>query len=298
MKKYALLLIFLVAGGLLLSAAGSKEITVARGETRRTAINAFNARLAIHGTMQESVFLMGGSLLLDGEVSGDVICIGARVEIAATALVGRDLIVIGGRLDKAEQSRVDGEIYNIRTSQDLKKIAGSLLPLLPESDDMTFFKVVKLFFWLVLSLLTLAIFPVQVGQAAAMLPEAPLRHLGRGLLALLLFVLLLFAFLLLSFILIGIPLLILLMAAYFLVLIFGRAAVFYFIGERAVPPAAAESQPRPVHFPWRRGLRRVQVHPLSRQRAAGNPGPAGGRRRSRVLSEEKESRDCKELGVR
>jgi hypothetical protein len=167
-------------------------------------------------------------------VSGDVICIGARVEIAATALVGRDLIVIGGRLDKAEQSRVNGEVYNIRTSQDLKKIAGSLLPLLPESGDMSFFKVVKLFFWLVLSLLTLAIFPVQVSRAAAMLPEAPWRHLGRGLLALLLFVLLLFAFLLLSFILIGIPLLIMLMAAYFLVLIFGRAAVFYYIGERAV----------------------------------------------------------------
>lgn len=243
MKKYALLLIFLVAGGLLLGAAGSKEITVARGETRRTAINAFNARLAIHGKMEESVFLMGGSLLLDGEVSGDVICIGARVEIAATALVGRDLIVIGGRLDKAEQSRVNGEIYNIRTSQDLKKIAGSLLPLLPESGDMSFFKVVKLFFWLILSLLTLAIFPVQVGQAAAMLPEAPLRHLGRGLLALLLFVLLLFAFLLLSFILIGIPLLILLMAAYFLVLIFGRAAVFYFIGERAVRRLRLKANP-------------------------------------------------------
>jgi len=233
MKKYALLVFFLAAGGLFLSAAGSKEITVAHGETRHAAINAFNARLAIHGKMAESVFLMGGSLLLDGEVSGDVICIGARVEIAGTARIGRDLIVIGGRLDKAEQSRVHGETYNIRTGNDLKKIAGSLLPILPESGDMSFFKVIKLFFWLVLSLLTLAIFPVQVGQAAAMLPEAPLRHLGRGLLALLLFVLLLFAFLLLSFILIGIPLLIMLLAAYFLVLIFGRAAVFYFIGERA-----------------------------------------------------------------
>ena len=206
---------------------------MARGETRHTAINAFNTRLAIHGKMEESIFLIGGSLLLDGEVSGDVICIGSKVEISGTALIGHDLIVIGGGLDKAEQSRVHGEIYNIRTSKDLKKIASSLLPILPESGGMTFFKVIKLFFWLVLSLLTLAIFPVQVGQAAAMLPQAPLRHLGRGLLALLLFVLLLFAFLLLSFILIGIPLLIMLMAAYFLVLIFGRAAVFYFIGEHA-----------------------------------------------------------------
>ena len=68
-----------------------------------------------------------------------------------------------------------------------------------------------------------------------MLPEAPLRHLGRGLLALLAFRAAAVRFLLLSFVLIGIPLLILLMAAYFLVLIFGRAVVFYFIGDRASP---------------------------------------------------------------
>jgi hypothetical protein len=233
MKKYPLLLLFLAAGGLLLGAAGDKRITVPRGETRQAAINAFNAQLSVQGKLAESIFLLGGSLRLDGEVTGDVICIGARVEIAETALIRRDLIVIGGRLDKAEQSRVYGEVYNIRTHSDLKKIAGSLLPFLPESGGMTFFKVIKIFFWLVLSLLTLAIFPLQVNQAAAMIPASPLRHLGRGLLALLFFLLLLLGFLLLSFILIGIPLLIMLMAAYFLVLIFGRAAIFYFIGDRA-----------------------------------------------------------------
>jgi hypothetical protein len=216
-----------------LSAAEKKEITVARGETRVTAINAFNARLAIHGKVEESVFLLGGSLSLDGEVTGDVICIASRVEIGATARIGRDLIVIGGSLDKAEQGRVSGQQYHIRTRDDLKKIAGSLLPFLPESGGLNFFKVIKIFFWLVLSLLALAVFPLPVAKAAAMLPEAPLRHLGRGLLALLLFLLLLLGFLLLSFVLIGIPLLIVLMAAYFLLLIFGRAAVFYFIGERA-----------------------------------------------------------------
>ena len=65
-----------------------------------------------------------------------------------------------------------------------------------------------------------------------MLRQSPLRQLGRGLLTLLAFLLLLLCFLLLSFVLIGIPLLIALMAAYFLLLIFGRAAVLYFIGER------------------------------------------------------------------
>jgi hypothetical protein len=214
------------------AAADRKEIRVAAGETRSSAINAFNARLEINGKLDESVFLLGGSLRLEGEVTGDVICIAAQVDIGEQAVIGRDLIVIGGQLRKAEPSRVGGEVYNIRTREDLKKIARSLLPFIPELQGVTFFKVIKIFFWLVLSLLALAVFPTALGQAASTLAEAPLAHLWRGVLTLLAFLLLLFVFLLLSFVLIGIPLLIVLMATYFLLLVFGRAAVFYFIGER------------------------------------------------------------------
>jgi len=232
-KKTLLLILFLAANALFLTAAGKKQIIIAAGETRTEAINAFQARLAISGRVDESVFLLGGSLRLDGEVTGDVICIGADVEIAATAVIGLDLIVIGGSLSRAEGSRIAGRVYDIRSQQDMKQVAASLLPFLPETGGLTFFKVIKIFFWLILALLALAVFPAQVAQGAAMLPRQPWRHLGRGVAALLIFLLLLLAFLLLSFVLIGIPLLIVLMAAYFLLLIFGRAAVFYFIGERA-----------------------------------------------------------------
>jgi hypothetical protein len=232
MKKTIGLILLLAAAGLLMAGVDKKEITIARGEIRTSALNVFNARLAIDGKVDESVFLLGGSLRLDGEVSGDVICIAAQVEIGEKAVIGKDLIVIGGNLRRAEPSRIGGTLYNIRTREDLKKIAGSLLPFLPETGGLTFFKVIKIFFWLILSLLALAIVPVALSQAAAMLAEAPLRHLGRGLLTLLAFLLLLLLFLLLSFVLIGIPLLIVLMAAYFLLLIFGRATVFYFLGDR------------------------------------------------------------------
>jgi len=231
-KRLGSLLLLLAVAGLLCGAAADKEIRVAAGETRAQAVNAFQSRLVIAGKLAESVFLVGGSLRLDGEVTGDVICIAARVEIGANAVIGRDLIVIGGSLAKSDQARIAGELYNIRTHEDLKRIAGSVLPFLPESGGMTFFKVVKAFFWLILCLLALAVFPAAIAQAAAMAAREPLRHLGRGLLAMLLFLLLLLAFLLLSFVLIGIPLLIVLMAAFFLLLIFGRAAVFYFVGER------------------------------------------------------------------
>jgi hypothetical protein len=232
MKKATLLVLFLAAAALLTAGVGKKEIAVAAGQTRTSAINAFNTRVLIDGKLAESVFLLGGSLRLDGEVSGDVICIAAEVEIGEKAVIAKDLIIIGGSLQKGETSRIGGTLYNIRSRQDLKKIAGSLLPFLPDAGGLTFFKVIKIFFWLILSLLALALVPVALSQAAAMLDQAPLRQLGLGLLTLFAFLLLLLCFLLLSFVLIGIPLLIVLMAAYFLVLIFGRAAVFYFIGER------------------------------------------------------------------
>jgi hypothetical protein len=232
MKKTLALFFLLAAAGLLLAGSAKKEIIVAARETRTQAINAFNADLTIRGKVDESIFLLGGKLRLEGEVTGDVICIATQVEIGAQAKIGHDLIVIGGRLQKAENSIVSGEFYNIRSQQDLKKITSSLLPFFPESGTRTFFKIIKIFFWLILSLLLLAIFPVPLGHAAALLHEGPLRHLLHGLFTLLVFLLLLLGFLLLSFVLIGIPLLFLLLAAYFLLLIFGRATVFYFIGDQ------------------------------------------------------------------
>lgn len=245
-KKALLPILLLAAGGIFFGASAGKEITVAAGQSRDAAINAFQTRLAISGRVDESVFLLGGSLRLDGEVTGDVICVAADVEIAATATIGRDLIVIGGSLRQAEGRRIAGRVYDIRSQRDMKQVAASLLPFFPASGGLTFFKVIITFFWLILTLLALVVFPAPIAQASALLPRQPWRHLGRGLMALLIFLLLLIVFLLLSFVLIGIPLLIVLMAAYFLLLIFGRAVVFYFIGERVC--GALRLRANPVFF--------------------------------------------------
>ena len=66
----------------------------------------------ISGKVDESVFLLGGQLRLDGEVTGDVICLGAKVEIGDQAVIGKDLIVIGGSLVKAEHARIGGHIVS------------------------------------------------------------------------------------------------------------------------------------------------------------------------------------------
>jgi cytoskeletal protein CcmA (bactofilin family) len=232
MKKALLLAFMLIGSSLLPAAKGKQTILVAPGTTHTGNINAFRSTLDIAGKVEAAVFLVGGRLQLSGEISGDVICLGSQVEIKDGAVIGRDLIVIGGHLDKAPGCKINGEFYYVRTKEDLKKIARTLLPFLPESGGLTFFKISKIFFWFILVMLTLLLLPVQVNLAAVMLKKSPLRYLAVGLLTLLIFILLLLIFSILSLVLIGIPLLLILIAAYFLALIFGRAVLFYFIGSK------------------------------------------------------------------
>ena len=231
MKRVLILFFILTGSVLLLAAKNNKNILVAPGTTHAGSINAFRSYLDIAGQVDNSVFLVGGRLRLSGKISGDVICLGSQVDIQDGAEIGRDLIVIGGSLDKAPSCKISGEFYYIRTKEDLKKIARTLLPFLPGSSGLIFFRISKIFFWFIMVMLALLLLPLQVSQAADMLNKSRLRFGALGLLSLLVFILLLLISVILSLVLIGIPLLLALLAFYFLVLIFGRAVVFYFVGS-------------------------------------------------------------------
>jgi len=231
--KNRLLLAFILCGAGLLPAA--KEIRVAAGATHHGSINTIHSRLEIAGKVSDSIFLVGGSLLLKGEVSGDVICIGSRVDIHDGALIGRDLIVIGGQVNRAPGCTIQGEFYFVRTREDLKRISHTLLPFLPQSGGLNFFRVSKIFFWFMLAMLALAALPGPVRRAADLLKKNPLRYSLTGFLSLLVFIVGLLVFVILSLVLIGIPLLLALLALYFLLLIFGRTVVFYAIGTLIAP---------------------------------------------------------------
>jgi len=234
MKKAVVLVLALAGAFLLPAAAKDRSIVVPAGATRTANINAFNSQLNIAGKVDAAVFLVGGSLRLSGEVSGDVICVGSTVDILAGATIGRDLIVIGGTATKDPGCRIGGDFYFVRSREDLKKITRTLLPFLPESGGLNFIRISKIFLWFILALLTLSLLPVPVSRAVASLHKSPWRHGATGLLALVAFFLALIIFILLSLVLIGIPLLVALLASYFLILIFGRTVVFSFIGAAIV----------------------------------------------------------------
>ncbi len=216
------------------SAAHPNDILIGPRETYPRAITSWNGSVEIRGVVTDTVLLFGGRLVLSGEIRGDLVCIGSRVEIRDGARIGRDVILIGGRLQRSETSRIQGEFFHIRTREDFKKILGSLLPFLPGTGGLLFFKIIKTVFWLILMLLVLAVFPRRVAAALERLEASPWRAAAVGLLCLFAFVFLLVMFVILSFVLIGIPLLLLLIVAYFILLIFGRTVALAAAGKHGL----------------------------------------------------------------
>lgn len=207
-----------------------KDLLVAENSTYEYNVISLGGDIDIKGKFKHTVILFGGSLNLDGETGEDIICFGSKVSIGKSALVKGDLFVIGGRLDKDPGAEVKGEFTYFRF--DLKKIESSLIPILSDRRTVTFFKILRIFLWLIISLVVLAVVPRKINAAEEVLETHPLKIGILGLLSLLCFIFLVIIFLLLSFVIIGIPLLFIAILAYFVIYIFGRTVIFYTIGDK------------------------------------------------------------------
>jgi hypothetical protein len=60
-----------------------------------------------------SVVAIGGSARIDGEVRGEVVAVGGNVELGPRAVVGRDITVVGGTLERADGARIQGELHEV-----------------------------------------------------------------------------------------------------------------------------------------------------------------------------------------
>jgi len=209
----------------------AQPLVIAQDQVYDKDITSIKGTVRIIGKVAASVLMVGGDLQLSGEVGGDVICLGTRVEISDTAVIKGDLIVFSGDLRKSPSCQISGEFFWIRSRQDLKKVAQTLLPFLPSSGGRSFFKIVKIVFWLILTVLMLALFPAKVTQAEEHLRRQPLKIGLIGLLAAILFIIAFLMAMILSLIIIGIPFLLFLGLAYFAAVVFGRTVMFYGIGR-------------------------------------------------------------------
>jgi hypothetical protein len=234
------LLVFLAAAPLAFPAparaeiGSNKDIHVAPGEIQDK-IFSLGGHVFIEGTVREDVFVIGGSITISGEVGQSVVGIGSHIVIKETAKIGEDLAALGGTLEKEPGCSIVGDTIYFETRELGDKLfkdglfqglfSLSIIPVI------LVIKLVIIFLWLIAAAIGVALFPKPIAFAAGEIHKSFWPALGTGLVAIMVFTMLVIFAALLSFILIGIPIALALGIAGFLVKVFGRLAVFYFLGE-------------------------------------------------------------------
>jgi hypothetical protein len=218
-----------------LAAVGfQKDIHVAPGETQDK-IFSLGGNVLIEGKVMDDVLVVGGTITISGEARQSVVGIGSRIIVKSTAVIGKDLAALGGTLEKEPGCTVGGDTLYFQTAEIGDKLfkdgvlsgvfSLSLIPVI------VIFKLVIIFLWLMAAFLGAALFPKPLAFAAGEVRKSFWPAFGIGFLAIIVFSGLVLFSALLSFILIGIPVLLGLVAAGFIIKVFGRIVVFYVLGD-------------------------------------------------------------------
>jgi len=72
-------------------------------------LRAGTAELAAGSQVAGTVYVIGGRLLVDGEIGGDLLVLDGRVTLGPTAIIGGDLRFSGGTVDQAETAVIGGQ---------------------------------------------------------------------------------------------------------------------------------------------------------------------------------------------
>jgi len=234
-RKVLLISIFLVIVSVLSSAQGFRvtdDIHVDKGEVVDENLLSWKGKVEIRGTLNQSLFIIGGKATISGTIKKDVIGFSTAITLEPGTRIHGELLLIGGSLHLADDIVIKGGHLHFRYN--LNKLRASLHPIFSDSRSMVFFRAVKSIIWFVIALLTFMLFPRAVINAEEKLSSRPWRMGLIGMGTLLAFIGMAFISLLLSFLIIGIPLLFLLVLSWFAVLILGRTVIMYTVGRRMI----------------------------------------------------------------
>ena len=214
-----------------------KDIHVAPGEIQDK-IFSLGGNVLIEGKVRDDVMVVGGSITISGEAGQSVVGIGSRIVVKSTAVIGDDLAALGGTLEKEPGCTIGGDTIYVQTRElGNEFFKGGLfqgvfsLSLIP---IIVVVKLVIIFLWLIAAVMGAALFPKPIAFASGEIRKSFWPALGTGLVAIIVFTMLVIFAALLSIILIGIPIALALGAAGFIVKVFGRLAVFHFLGVSAL----------------------------------------------------------------
>lgn len=160
-----------------------KMITV--GDAPEQEVYAFGKSVTV-SKRAKGVLAIGGDIVIEGRIEGDVATIGGNIIQRHDAFVGGDVIVIGGayKPEAERPARVDGKqtvVFGMLEEQ-LKDIARDPASLLSPSVSLSFFaqRLVLALIWFVISMVFSTIAPGAVGRAAAKLNLSPVKVCAAG----------------------------------------------------------------------------------------------------------------------
>jgi hypothetical protein len=204
------------------------DIYVAEDEVQDNVFS-FGGDIIIKGKIKESVVSLGGSITIEGEVGETVLGIGTNIQLKSRALIGADVVCIGGTLNKEPGTTIKGDAIYFKSPQDVfsKGIFSSsrFYPF------FFFLKLITSFIWLILAIVLALALPRQISYASDQIKESLGPIIGTGLLSLVIFIALCLFSALLSFLIIGIPILLSLILLAVVFKVFGNVVLFHFTGN-------------------------------------------------------------------
>jgi hypothetical protein len=148
----------------------------------------FGKNVIIRGKAKE-VLALGGDVIVEGEVSGDVATIGGSIYQRKDAFIGGDVIVFGGtyKSDVKEAKRGEDKqtiAIAVYESELRNLMQNPSLIFAPDFSPMFFvLRIFAILFWFVISLFMTTIAPGAVSRSVARFKLSMLRVVGIGFLA-------------------------------------------------------------------------------------------------------------------
>ena len=175
----------------------------------------FFAPLEVKDEVRRDITVLFGALTVDGKIDGRVYVVGGTCTLKPGSTV-RDLFVLFGTLRKEEGAAVTGTETLIAPMG----MEGQRLPS----------QIALALFWLFLAFILSAFLPAQMAVGQVVLRDRPFLSAAVGLAALVIFFLLFTLFFFMLQLVVGYPLLLSLLAFFFLAKAYGMVVVFWTVG--------------------------------------------------------------------
>lgn len=211
----------------------SRDVTVEEGQVHNDDLVLVGGNATVLGEVRGDVVVIRGALDLQGRVKGDVVAILTDTTVGDEARIGGDLVHLGGSFEASPEAKIGGQTFHadlpsFAFGEGARHVAGSALGVVYLIKVLLF----AILFWAMLIIVCVA--PRRVTDAGEALGELWGRALFVGLLAYAAYFVLFGIFLMLCLVLIGVPLLALLVFAWFVVKAMGMASILWLVGDRLV----------------------------------------------------------------